>query len=1039
MRLDRKTLLATTMIAGFTVLAPTLAAAQDQQPAPAPAASSNEVTEVVVTGSRIHRNEFNSAAPIQVITSDTATLEGLATTSEILQSSSLVAGAFQINNQLTGFVITGGPGVSTISLRGLGANRTLILVDGHRMGPAGVGGTVGPFDLNVVPASIIDRVEILKDGASSIYGSDAVAGVVNLITKKNIDGGIINASGRVTQHGGGDQYDVNAAWGKVYDRGFFNVSADYSDQMVLRRGQRADVACSADYVFNPTTMARLDLPPQPNGQPGAEHMCFNGGAGFSNVIRTGTFGDVIYPDAGMTIPTVAQGNSGGANNAGGNFGGTPTPFGLVRQARAGFPTTYLYAHETNAFVDRASIVSPTKLYSLNFRGGYDITPTTELTVGLLLNRRDSDQFGSRQFFPSFSTANPNNPFGTGLGSLLPIIPLKSDNSQQVNYANAYASLKGKFGDTGILGGWDWEIYGRASRSDGTYHYDFVYNDRVNAITGAQACNAALINISQGTTNPCTTLGTAASPFGGIPLLNKAELSGNFSAAEKAFLLGNEAGKTTYDEQEFEATMTGDLFSLPAGKVGAALGVDYRHNSLDDTPGFNNRNNNLWSSTSAGITKGSDSVKEVFGELDVPLVKGAPLMRVLNLQASGRYTDYDSYGSNSTYKVGLDWQITSWLRARATKGTSFRAPALYELFLANQTSFQGQLAIDPCIQWDQSTNQTLKTNCAAAGVPVGYTAGGSSSALITTGGGAGHLKAETSKADTLGVVFTPSFIDLSVAIDYTGLQVSNEVTRFGSANIANTCYTSTAFPANPFCALIKRAGFNAPANTLGPGGTNIPQITNVNNSYVNVANQVERAIDLTARYRHDFDFGRMQIDLQTTWDLQNGTQLFASVPAVNYAGTTYNFKGPQFSGNATVRFEHGPWTGFWAVQVIGKGSDQDLVAINGTSTRYSTTCQVTAAGGAQPVGTVAPCASLVGNSPFAVVPVPTTVKRFTEMTAYHNVSIRRTFDTWTVVAGIQNLFDERPPSLSGGFRAGTAALNGYDLFGRRFSLNITKKF
>jgi iron complex outermembrane receptor protein len=1092
----RSHLLATTVIAGFTLLAPTLAAAQDQ-PAPKPA-SANEVTEVVVTGSRIKRNEFNSASPIQVITSDTATLEGLASTSEILQSSSLVAGAFQVNNQLTGFVVTGGPGASTVSLRGLGANRTLVLVDGHRMGPAGVGGTVGPFDLNIVPSSIVDRVEILKDGASSIYGSDAVAGVINLITKKNLDGGVINASGRVTQHGGGDEYNVNAAWGKVYDRGFWNVSFDHTNQMVLRRGQRADVACSSTYAFDPATQARLDVLGA-NGQP----ECFNTGAGFANVLRTsgninnvsgaGNFGDVIYPDAGVTYPGIAGGNSGGNNQNGpaigpfpgtqvclttaclnnppagppagtGGYGGFATPFGLVRQARAGFPGTYAYAHENNPQVDRSSIVSPDKLYTVNLRGGYDITPNTEFTFGLLLNRRDSVQYGSRQFFPTYNVFNANNPFGLALGTgLLPIIPLTSDRSQRVDYANVYGSLKGKFAEMPVFGGWDWELYARASRSNGTYNYDFIYNDRVNAVTAASTalpipagsfagCNQALINISGGTSNnQCSTLGTSASAFGGIPLLNKAELGGHFTAAESAFLFANEAGKTTYDEQEVEATMTGDLFSLPAGKVGAAFGVDYRHNTINDTPGFNNRNNNLWGSTAAGITTGSDSVKEVFAELDVPLLKGLPLFKAVNLTASGRYTDYDSYGSNSTYKVGLDWQVTDWFRARATRGTSFRAPALYELFLANQTSFQGQTAIDPCINWGQSTNTTLQKNCLAAGVTnPAYTAGGTSSALIITGGGHGHLKAETSMADTLGVVFTPSFIDLSVAVDYTMLQVANEVTTFSAGNIAGQCYTAVNFPASPFCSLIERRGFNGvPLQAAysglngvpiqaGNAGSN-PQIADVNSSYINVANQVERAIDLTVRYRHDFDLGRLQLDLQATWDLFNGTQLFPTIPANSYNGTTFNFKGPEFSGNLTARFEHGPWTAFWAMQVIGRGSDVDLAATSGTSTQFSTTCRVQGNGGAQPNGTVAPCANLVGNSPFVVVPVAFTIKRFTEMTAYHNISLRRTYDTWTVVAGIQNLFDERPPSLSGGFRAGTAALNGYDMFGRRFSLNITKKF
>jgi iron complex outermembrane receptor protein len=1043
-------LLATSILAG-AFFAPSLALAQT--PPPAAPAASNEVTEVVVTGSRIKRNEFNSSAPIQVISGDTATLEGLATTSEILQSSSLIAGSFQVNNQLTGFVVTGGPGGSNVQLRGLGANRTLVLVDGHRMGPAGVGGTVGPFDLNVVPSAIVDRVEILKDGASSIYGSDAVAGVINLITKKNIDGGLINASGRMTEHGGGANYDVNAAWGKVFDRGFFNVAADYDSQEVLRRGQRPDTACATDYAFNPTTFARVDLP----GQNGRQFLCINNGAGQSNFIATGgnrggvagagAFGNVMYPDAGMSIPTVGQGNSGGNNTNGpanppftgtppgtGGYGGVPVPFGLVRMARAGFPDTYTYAHLNNPLYDRASIISPDKLYSLNFRGGYDITPNTELTAGLLLNRRDSQQFGSRQYFPGFSTANPNNPFGTSLGTTLqPVIPLKSDADQRINYANAYVGLKGKFGEMPLLGGWDWELWGRASRSDGTYGYDFIYNDRSFAVTGALPCNQNPTTDNLNHPGNVSNFQCSSLP-GGIPLLNKAELSGQFTAAEAAFLLGHEQGKTRYDEQEFEATMTGDLFSLPAGKVGAAFGVDARHNSIDDSPGANSQLGNLWGSSASGHTKGSDTVKEVFGELEIPLLKGMPLAKSLDMQASARYTDYDSYGSNTTYKVGLDWQITSWLRARATKGTSFRAPALYELFLANQTSFQGQTAIDPCIQYENSNDQNLKANCATAHVPTGYTAAGTSGAVIITGGGAGHLKAETSKADTLGLVFTPSFIDLSVAVDYTNLQVSNEVTRFGTANIINSCYTAQNFPNSPFCQLVTRAGYNAPAAVSGQ-----PQISTVLNGYINVANQVERAIDLTVRYRHDFDIGRLQIDAQATWDLQNGTQLFPNVPAVNYAGTTYNFKGPQFAGIGTVRFEHGPWTALWTTQIIGKGSDQDLVAITGTSTRSSTTCQVSAPGGALPVGTVAPCTQLVGNSPFVVVPVPIALKRYTEMTAYHSLSLRRSFDSWTIQGGVQNVFDERPPSLSGGFKAGTAALNGYDMFGRRYFLNVTKKF
>jgi iron complex outermembrane receptor protein len=1038
----RNQLLASTIIAGVALMAPAMASAQSAPPPPpSDQSQANEVTEVVVTGSRIHRSEYNSPDPIQVISGDTATLEGLANTAQILQTSSLVAGAFQVNNQLTGFVVTGGPGSNTISLRGLGANRTLILVDGHRMGPAGVGGTVGPFDLNVLPASIVDHIEILKDGASSIYGSDAVAGVINVITKKNLDGGVINASVDASQYGGGNLYDVNAAWGKVYDKGFWNVSADYQDQEILTRGQRPDTACAADYDFDPATGKRLDF--KQNGH----NECYNL---FANAFETpdnlgggpngfspragGTL--ILIPQApGVTYPGASAGNS---DNTGGAL-----PAGFAREDRAGYPGTFPYDNFASSLYDQGSIVSPSKLYTLTGRGGFDLTPNTEVYGGFLLNRRDSAQISDRQFFPDVyagmdntpaslktlcTVSNPGcaNPFFGPVGPvLLPIVPLKFDFDQRVDYANVDGGIRGKLGDFPIFGGWDWDVHARASRSEGTYGYDFIYNDRVNAIDGLGAnnnttssvCNQNQITVSSHQKGgQCSTLGP-----NGLPLLNAAELSGKLTAAEAAFLEGHEQGKTTYDEQEVEASITGDLLTLPAGKLGMAMGVDYRHSSIDDTPGFNELNSNLWGQTSSGITKGSDDVKEAFVEFDVPLVKGAPFMKSLDLRASGRYTDYSLSGSNTTYKVGLDWQVNDWFRLRGTRGTSFRAPALYELFLANQTSFLPQTSVDPCINYQDSGNANLMKNCASVGVPAGY-AGNGSSAQITTGGGAGHLKAETSTATTWGFIFTPTFIDFSLAVDYTDIVVTNEVTTFGAGNIASSCYTAVNFPNSPFCSLLTR--------DENPADTRFLQILTVNSSYVNVANQTERAIDVTARYRHDFDFGRLQIDSQLTWDLENTTQLFAGVAQPSYSGTTFGFKGPAFTGISTVRFEHGPWTALWAIQMIGGGSDRDLIGSQAASTRYSTTCTLG--------GVVQPCANTNGAGIATAVLI--NEKNYTEMTTYHTVSLRRTFDTLVIQGGVQNLFNERPPSVSSSeFRVGTAALNGYDMIGRRFFINITKKF
>jgi iron complex outermembrane receptor protein len=1039
--LTRQLLLASTVIAGFAAASSGIAVAQDQsqsqssqqqQPAPPAATQSNEVSEVVVTGSRIHKNEYNSAAPIQVLSGDTASLEGLANTAEILSTSSLVAGSFQVNNQLTGFVTTGGPGSDTVQLRGLGATRTLVLVDGYRMGPAGVGGTVGPFDLNVLPSSIVDRIEILKDGASSIYGSDAVAGVINVITKKNLDGGVINAYTDISQYGGGNQYDVNGAWGKVFDKGYFNVSFDYFDQESLKRGQRPDTDCTADYEFDAQGHP-LDRPAQ-----GHAKQCFNLFAdAFETPYNATKYGAASNGGTLILIPGVSGVNYPGTQQGNSDAFGNPVPAGFVREDRAGFPATFPYDNFSSPLYDNADLVSPSKVFTLTGRGGIDLGADTTLYGDFLLNRRQSSQTGDRQFFPLVYAGLPNipaslQPDANGVSPvgpyLEPIIPAPTSNSQQVDYYNVDVGLKGKLPDAPVFGGWDWDLHARDSRSDGTYSYSFIYNDRVNAIDGLGPatvnCNQNLITISSHQRGgQCSTLGA-----NGFPLLGTNELAGKLTPEERAFLFGDEQGHTTYDEYELDATMTGDLFNLPAGKLSAAFGADYRHSQIKDTPGANELAQNLWGQTSSGVTEGSDAVKEVFGEIDAPLLKGMPFIKSLDLQASARYTDYDIGGSNTTWKVGLNWRINDWLRVRGTEGTSFRAPALYELFLANQTGFLPQTSVDPCINYQDSGNANLIKNCGLAGVPAGYTGNGSS-ATVTTGGGAGHLKAETSKATTFGFVFTPTFADISLAVDYTDITVSNEVTTFGAGNVVSSCYSAADYPTNPFCSLFTRDEDTNSNRYL--------QITDVNNSYVNVATQTERAIDITARWRHDFDFGKLEVDSQLTWDLENTTQLFPGVAQPSYSGTTFAFKGPAFSGLTNVRFDHGPWTILWTIQMLGEGSDRDLLGASAPSTRYSSMCTNSTTG-----SLVAPCTTLLGvnGGTITVQPVTAYEKSYTEFTTYNHLSVRRSWDTLTVTAGVQNIFNERPPSVSSDeFRVGTAALNGYDMVGRRFFLTLSKKF
>ena len=958
---------------------------------------------IVVTGSRLRQNAFTSASPVGVITAEDATLEGLANAAEIIQQSPATGGAFQINTQLTGFVTTGGPGAQTIGLRGLGAERTLVLMNGHRLGPAGTRGTVGPVDLSVFPSSLLQRIEILKDGASSVYGSDAIAGVVNYITRTDFEGIELNVFSNFNEFGGGEQQRASAAWGTAWNGGYFNIGAEYFQQEILRNGDRDDLACSADYLFVANANGHPGLPPvgeridYPNLDPGQPHgddtyKCFDR---IQRLVRT-EFGDLIYHDPGVNY--AVPGNN------------SPIA-GMARQTRAGFPQTFPYAHVDSPLYPRASAVSPFELTTIAANFGLDLGASTEFFGEFLFNRRESEQFGVGQFFPAVNPANPGNTIG--VASVLPVIPRAIISHQEVEYTRALAGVRGDFGGTE----WDWEVYAQASHSDAVYGGEIFYNDRVIATTqSAVGCNQAAITISGG------NCGDLAAP---IPWTSARILNGEFNANERAFLMADEIGTTTYDQRLVEAFARGPLFDLPAGSVEAVIGASYRQEEIDDTPSANEQAGNYWGLTSAGRTTGDDTVTEFFAEAQIPLLADQPFFESLDLSLSGRLVDYDSYGEGDTYKVGLNWRVFPDFRIRASTGTSFRAPALYELFLGNQTSFLGQVNIDPCQNWGVAADATLQANCNAHGVPSTYLTAGTSSATIFTGGGAGNLEAETSEAQTVGVIWTPAAYGLdglSVAVDYFDIIVNDEITTFGAANVINSCYTSLNGPAfgntDPFCALFTRN--NLPGWTNPPGGIQ-HQIVTVQDNFVNIAHQGNRGIDLNLRYERDIGPGEFTFQGEATFILEDVQQIFLSGDIDQLEGTTFRFRGPDIVARSTLRYDLNDWTYTWTTNYIGEGSDD---AILGGDTFFSTRyC------------TQLPCSAVAGTAP-----IVRAVQSTTPIT-YHDFSLRRRFENENgadieIILGMLNIFDERPPSQSTGqFRRGTASLNGYDLVGRRAFFNV----
>jgi iron complex outermembrane recepter protein len=453
------------------------------------------------------------------------------------------------------------------------------------------------------------------------------------------------------------------------------------------------------------------------------------------------------------------------------------------------------------------------------------------------------------------------------------------------------------------------------------------------------------------------------------------------------------GVSKYKEDVLSAIFTGPLFDLPAGKVKGAIGFEARRLEIDDTPSADAQIGNLYNLTSSTPTRGKDDVKEVFAEVELPILAKKPFAELLTVNLSGRYSDYKSYGSDSTYKVGTIWSPTKWLSLRGTIGTSYRAPALYEQFLGATSGFLSQQN-DPCNNWDAANNAgTIRaTNCQNEGLPAGFTAN-SGITVINSGGAAAGLKAETSENKTVGIVLQPVLGtgagDLSIAVDYFDIKVDNGVSRAGAVNILTRCYDDPQFRAGGgFCRLVNAR--NPASNAL-----------TVNDSFVNLATDIVRGVDLTARYTNDVAGGRLRVNLNLTQFRAQANKLFAEDALDDVNGTLNN---PKMSGNLDLRFDYKNWRFFYGIDWIDAMSSYKYLEEDPATSTYK-------------------------------LSVP----------EYHvsTVSVGYKAAKWEATFGIRNFTNVKPPKISAqaGFnRVGNAPLySGYDYVGRTFFLNATKVF
>lgn len=1001
-------LLGTTMVAGaaalsLTLLAPGAAFAQD---ATNTQEAASTIDEVVVVGSRIRRDNFNAPSPTQVVTREEATLQGFASTTEALQSTGVTGGTAQINSSYGGYVTDGGPGANTIGLRGMGPSRTLVLLNGRRVSPAGSRGSVGSADLNVLPTAMIDRVEVLRDGASSVYGSDAVAGVVNIQTRKNFEGLSLEAQRNepleANGAGGSTRFSLTAGARGDRWRAAGSIERYERDELTLR--DRAFTRCQTDGYIDRTTGGSLDYVDPITGQPKCYPITDTGSNGSSiNTVSIGVEGPL---DKYGRRTFVGVDGVGAAGSVGANFNRW-RPNSAVNSGVIGFEGVGGGDNDLNVrdtFEDRMlneSLISPVEITTLYGEAGYQLNAlgNAEVYGEVLINQRDSSQTGYRQLSLDYAKGSALLPDDLAFSTVMTdqglnkgqdvgvraFIGFGNDHSTQEQVFNRnVVGIKGDF----FIPEWRYDMSASYSRSRSEYtSQQFLKNRMIESLDVVEVAPGKF-ECAELASNP----GCIAAPA-----LSSQVIGGVLPQDWVNYVFRPVKGVTTYEEKIVSLGIDGPLFDLPAGKVMGFFGAEWRDSEIDDTPGLDSQNDNTYNFSSSAITRGSDSVWEVFGEVEAPLLRDAPFAKELTINGSFRYTDYDSYGDDTTYKVGLVYQPVDMLTFRATYGTSYRAPALFEQFVGASTGFLSN-TLDSCNEYGKpNVNPNRKANCAAEGLPdTHYNL--RSIKVVTLGGADAGLEAETSTNLTVGAILQPTLPmgwgKLDFAVDYYEIEVKNGVSQYGARNILTRCYNSSTadFAADVgFCSLVDR--------DLSTG-----ELT-VQDSYVNLSTDVVKGLDYTLRYRNDVGPGTVLFNLAVTQYTEVANRLFETDPLVDYKGQINN---PEFTATADVSYAWDKWRVRYGVEWVQSMDSHDYIGVHPSDA--------------------------AADSNMYDFSVPDYY--------LHNTSVQYTGEGWTATVGVRNLLNEDPPTISSGYynRVGNAPLySSYDYLGRTAFVNLTKSF
>ncbi|MFZ2029915.1 MAG: TonB-dependent receptor, partial [Vitreimonas sp.] len=800
----------------------------------APAAGQDET--IVVTGSRIHTDPLTNRQPVTQLSQEDIARTGLSATADVLQRLPVSGGGLNTRNNNSGNIGNPpdgggvGAGAAEVDLRFLGARRVLVLVDGQRWvaGTAG-SGIPGSVDLNTIPSSMINHIEVLQESASPIYGSDAIAGVVNVITRRHQEGLDAYAQyGGYIEEGDGVTQDYGASYGWNGAGAHIVFGANYTKQELVSSADRA-----------------LSRFPTPYGTV-CDTSCSSGAENGRFVIHDPN----TNQDLNLTV---------------GNVGATPAYNPLAPTTVSGSNTFrgFTVADRFN-FGPSNYLLTPSERFGAFASWEQDLADDLRFRLRVsYADRRSANQAAPLPLFIGQDAGNGTilddtvvaadqfyNPFGFALTPstyafigrrLVEAGPRHFE--QEVQTWDVAATLEGQ-----------WNLFGR----DWYWDANATWGDNVAAQAFTGDVNVAKVQQALGPAAGCTGSCVPLDIFSG---------AGGITPAMLNFIGYTEHNSSESEIADFTFNITGDLMDLPAGPLSVATGYEHRRvsGSFDPDP-----------ITEAGLTSdipahsgsGSYDVDELYAELRVPILANRPFAYLLEGSLAGRVFNYSTSGTDSTISAGLRWRPIEEILIRGSWGQGFRAPSVGELF-GGGSRFDATI-IDPCNNLSGSTPINIFNNCVANGVPNDGSYAQRNDQLPVFVTGTGSLQPETSESWNVGFVWRPHWLENTVwsdsvtfEINYASITIDQAIQAADPNTIMQNCVN------NGDCSAITRSASGA--------------VRAIDDPLTNGGFVKTHALDFTINWTSpDWSFGRFSAssNINHLIDFIDG----ATSPAVHREGT-----------------------------------------------------------------------------------------------------------------------------------------------------------